>query len=165
MCICCDQEVRHQCERISLKEFEQQAKNYSRSQVHKLVSSDKYQSHAASRGKDVANWNWQSQEKADGFYPDIPSNDSNGPLTKQDLKNLEQELVQIDKVFNLLPPRPNTRSNTTLLDQFSEQNSNNNSNNFGRAGKPTTSIAQSLSLNSKTRNQTKRTRFALNTAF
>ena len=30
LCICCDQDVRHQCERISLKEYELQAKSYSR---------------------------------------------------------------------------------------------------------------------------------------
>ena len=57
--------------------------------MHKLVSSGDYKKHAAKRGNDAANWNWQSQEKADGFYPDDISNESNGPLTKQDFRGLE----------------------------------------------------------------------------
>lgn len=67
-------ETRHQCEQIGGKEYERQAKATTKKEVAKLVASQAYQKHAATRGNDAANWNWQLYDKAQGIYQDNPAN-------------------------------------------------------------------------------------------
>lgn len=74
-CPCCGKETRHQCEQIGVEEFERQARAATKKEVSKLVASQAYQKHAAARGKEAANWNWQLYDKSQGIYPDDPANE------------------------------------------------------------------------------------------
>lgn len=57
------------CEKISEEDYDFQSRVLTKQEIRRLVNSDTYKRLLEVKGKDPANWNWQIQDKAQGFFP------------------------------------------------------------------------------------------------
>ena len=75
-------------QRISPKEYEEQAASYTRRQIQKLVSSPEYSELRRLKGSSVANWNWQAdpyrnQDEQSEEEEEGPEKEDESPLPKK----------------------------------------------------------------------------------
>lgn len=89
------------CERISEEEFEYHSRVTTRQEIRKLATSEAYEQHAAARGNDLAQWNWQARDKQDGIFPPneedvkLPGNDEVEEIFRPE--HLEGEFLKADE--------------------------------------------------------------------
>ena len=59
----------HACERITEEEFDYQSTMTSKKEILKLVNSQDYQRMMREKGANIAAWNWQAYDRAQGILP------------------------------------------------------------------------------------------------
>lgn len=59
--------------RITPEEFEKQKGDFTKEQVEKLQNSKEYKAQRRLKGKEIENWNWQTNETINGAPSDISS--------------------------------------------------------------------------------------------
>lgn len=89
---------RLKCEKITNEEFEHQTRVTTRQEIRKLTTSEQYQRLMAAKGADPAKWNWQLNDKQEGFFPvgqeELKDNEV---LTEEDFAVLEKQLIKIEE--------------------------------------------------------------------
>lgn len=61
--------VKNACEKIAEDDYDFQSRVITKQEIRHLVSSEPYKRLMEVKGRDPANWNWQVQDKSQGFFP------------------------------------------------------------------------------------------------
>ena len=61
--------VKNSCEIIPEDDYDFQSRVLTKQEIRHLVSSEQYKRLLEVKGRDPANWNWQVQDKSQGFFP------------------------------------------------------------------------------------------------
>jgi hypothetical protein len=61
--------VKTSCEKVPEDEYDFQSRVLTKQEIRHLVKSEAYKRLMEAKGRDPANWNWQVQDKSQGFFP------------------------------------------------------------------------------------------------